>query len=374
VATTTTAPSPGARITFVLPTYAWAPTGGFAVVYEHASRLVARGHAVTVLHPFTTRRRVRSPVGHLDRAVWEARIRRNHRPLAPWHPVDPRVRLRLVGALDPARLPAADVLVATAWQTAAPVAAAPARAGRPLHLVQAYEDWSGTGAQVDDALRLPVPKVVIAGWLGDLVRELAPDALVAHVPNGLDVERFGVDVPPAARRPRVGLLWHWLAAKGTDVAIEALARVRAVRGDVEAVAFGIRAAPEGLPDWLEYVHAPSPAALRALYNGCAVFVQASHHEGWGLTATEAMLCGCALVTTDNGGSRDYAFDGRTALVAPPGDPAALAERVLALLADADRRAALAAAGREHAASLTWERAADAFERVLLGDPATALAP
>ena len=48
---------------------------------------------------------------------------------------------------------------------------------------------------------------------------------------------------------------------------------------------------------------------------------------------EAMACGAALVTTDNGGSRDYAFDGTTALVADVGDAARLTEHVVTLLRD-----------------------------------------
>src|SRR5437588_7005208 len=39
------------RINFLLPGYAWRPSGGFRVVYQHANRLAARGHLVTVIHP-----------------------------------------------------------------------------------------------------------------------------------------------------------------------------------------------------------------------------------------------------------------------------------------------------------------------------------
>ena len=59
-----------------------------------------------------------------------------------------------------------------------------------------------------------------------------------------------------------------------------------------------------------------------------------------------MACGCALVTTDNGGSRDYAVDGETALVVPPGDAAGLAAAAERLLRDDAARARLAGAGAE----------------------------
>ena len=35
----------------------------------------------------------------------------------------------------------------------------------------------------------------------------------------------------------------------------------------------------------------------------------SYYEGWGLPGTEAMACGCALVSTRNGGVDSYAIEG-----------------------------------------------------------------
>jgi glycosyltransferase involved in cell wall biosynthesis len=50
------------------------------------------------------------------------------------------------------------------------------------------------------------------------------------------------------------------------------------------------------------------------YNQSRIFIQPSSHEGFGYIAGEAVACGHALVTTDNGGSRDHAASGETALV------------------------------------------------------------
>ncbi len=46
---------------------------------------------------------------------------------------------------------------------------------------------------------------------------------------------------------------------------------------------------------------------------------------------EAMACGAALATYDNGGCRDYARDGETALVAPRRDVGALARALQRLV-------------------------------------------
>jgi L-malate glycosyltransferase len=125
---------------------------------------------------------------------------------------------------------------------------------------------------------------------------------------------------------------------------------------------------------VRFWRAPDHAALAdRIYNDSRVFLQPSYHEGFGYTAVEAMACGCALVTTDNGGSRDYAMDGETALVVPPGDPAALAGAAERLLRDDAQRARLADAG----SALTrrrfdWDDTAALLERHLeayVADPA-----
>jgi glycosyltransferase involved in cell wall biosynthesis len=109
-----------------------------------------------------------------------------------------------------------------------------------------------------------------------------------------------------------------------------------------------------------------------VYGRAQVFLQPARREGFGLTPVEAMASGCALVTTDHGGSRDYAFEGRTARLVPFDDPVATADAIEALLDDAGQRDALAAAGRTVTEQFDWDRAAEILEGHLeryLADPA-----
>ena len=128
--------------------------------------------------------------------------------------------------------------------------------------------------------------------------------------------------------------------------------------------FGTAPRPEILPAWVEYSMLPDPEELRAIYNSCSIFVQASRSEGWGLPACEAMICGCALVTVANGGSREYAVDGETALVVPPETAGDLAARVFQLLEDDELRRRLADRGRGRLQAYTWERSVAELEDVL----------
>jgi glycosyltransferase involved in cell wall biosynthesis len=77
-----------------------------------------------------------------------------------------------------------------------------------------------------------------------------------------------------------------------------------------------------------------------------ILVSASAREGMPGVLIEAGMAGLPAVTTDVAGARTVIDDGVTGLVTPVDDQGALAESVLELVADADRRAVMGAAARE----------------------------
>jgi glycosyltransferase involved in cell wall biosynthesis len=68
-----------------------------------------------------------------------------------------------------------------------------------------------------------------------------------------------------------------------------------------------------------------------------------------------MACGCAVVTTDCGGNREYAVHEKTALVSDPDDFVSLVSNTLRLLSDEEFRIKIAFAGRERIMDFTWEK-------------------
>jgi glycosyltransferase involved in cell wall biosynthesis len=74
-----------------------------------------------------------------------------------------------------------------------------------------------------------------------------------------------------------------------------------------------------------------------------IAVQPSHFESFGISAVEAMATGLPLVTSDTGGSRDFAETEINALVVPPQDIGALATALRRLLTDQELRRRLGAA-------------------------------
>jgi glycosyltransferase involved in cell wall biosynthesis len=99
--------------------------------------------------------------------------------------------------------------------------------------------------------------------------------------------------------------------------------------------------------------------INDLMNACDVVVHASvEPEPWGLVVAEAMAAGRAVIAAAAGGPLEMIEPGRTGMLAPPGDAAALAEALESLFQQPERRRALGAAARRHA-ELHFERHAAA---------------
>lgn len=117
------------------------------------------------------------------------------------------------------------------------------------------------------------------------------------------------------------------------------------------------------------IHRPqNDTELAGLLQQADIFLSTSLWEGFGLPALEAMACGCAVVTSRNGGCDEYAVHGRNCLTYPPGDPAALAGHVQNLLGDSALRSRLAAEGVRTARRFSWEASAGRLLEILEGAP------
>lgn len=356
------------RVTFVLPGFASHPVGGVLVVYRYSEELSRRGHLVSVIHP----RLLDAASTNIERwktLMWPHKVRLLNRGRSPaWYPLSSSVRSLLVPHLDEAQIPDADVVFATAYETAAPVANWDQTKGHKFYLIQHFEDWGRTAAEVDASWRLPMHKVLIARWLYEHAAELGETASSSYIPNGVEHSLFQCVRPTHDRPLRVGMLVHPADFKGTADGLEAVCLVRAALCDLRMVAFGTTPRPNYLPSWVDYVENPSRTALAHLYNSIAVFVHPSWSEGWGLPAAEAMACGAALAATANGGVRDYAVHQESALLSPVRDPRALAGSILRLLNDQDLRLRIAERGRHSVARFTWERSAEEMHRIISSVP------
>ena len=106
-----------------------------------------------------------------------------------------------------------------------------------------------------------------------------------------------------------------------------------------------------LRDWLPQ------SELMHLYDEHGLFIFPSFFEGFGKAPVEAMSRGMAVVASATGGMLDTITTGVDGVLIPVGDADATAQAALALLSQPEAAARLAAAARNHACQLTWERTA-----------------
>jgi len=202
------------------------------------------------------------------------------------------------------------------------------------------------------------------------------------VPAGkVEVVHYGLDELPAtwAENPPLDLPDPLLLAvcrlapqKGLETAVRALPSIPGAtllvlgegpeRATLEALAGSL-----GVRDRL--VLPGRVGDVAALYRRAAVVVHPARWEGFGLAMLEAMLAAKPVVAARAGSAPELVEHGRTGLLVPVDDPAALAEAITSLLADPDRAQALGRAGEERAHAVfsvarMAERTVSVYERVL----------
>jgi glycosyltransferase involved in cell wall biosynthesis len=351
------------KITFLLPGIGDVPIGGYKVVYEYANALVARGHEVNVVHTWLGAGEDRSLHFRLQALTFVVRRFFGWYGPKKWFSLDSRVKNLLLPGLQSRFIPDADVVVATAWNTAPFVAIYPKAKGEGFYLIQHLETFGGSESEVLSTWKLPLHKIVIARWLESIAQDLSEKS--SYIPNGLDFTEFGMDILPEQREAsKILFMYHESNWKGSKDAIRALELVRA-QTEVNIRCFSAIKRPKNFPNWIEFVHRPSKTILRQLYNQAAIFLAPSWSEGWGLPPCEAMICGAAVVATENGGHLEFLKHQKTGLLSAIKNPEKLAENILQLLQTDDQRIELAHAGHEFIQQFTWTQATDALEKLFL---------
>jgi len=128
----------------------------------------------------------------------------------------------------------------------------------------------------------------------------------------------------------------------------------------------------GLRDHVAF-HGLLPAEeLPAWYNLCDVFVMPSRSigsdiEGFGIALLEAGACGKPVIAGDSGGIPDAVEDGGSGILVDPENVEAIAEAILAVLADGETARRLGTRGYERVhAGFLWSHIARRYAELLEG--------
>lgn len=201
------------------------------------------------------------------------------------------------------------------------------------------------------------------------VEHLGGDAVL--IPNGVTVDRYAhAQVLPGHPDGRTLLFLGRIdePRKGLDVALGAMERLPA---DVRLYVAGPGEAelPPRLRGRVELLGLVDEETKAALLRSADLFLAPNTGgESFGIVLLEAMAAGAPVVASDLDAFAQVLHGGRCGALFPVGEPQALADTVRALLADAGRRAGLAAAGQEEARRYDWPVVArsvlDVYEAVL----------
>jgi glycosyltransferase involved in cell wall biosynthesis len=192
----------------------------------------------------------------------------------------------------------------------------------------------------------------VSSWLAREVSNIAQiQPIVAPMPVVADLFQAGGS-HDAGRILFVGKLTE---QKGLHHLLRALPlmKQRAVvdvvgAGRVEDTAIRTLASELGVADRITWHPLLTQAGLAALYRSAALHVIPAINEGLGLTAVEALLCETPVVAFDSGGLPDVVIAGKTGLLVPPGDAAALAGALDRVLSDTALRTTMGKEGRQFA--------------------------
>src|SRR3989344_5863984 len=325
--------------------------GGNRIILTYADLLARKGHDVCV---------VALTKGKIRRAI------KNFFNVKPsWMPLAAKVFW--VADFGENNIPDGDTVVATAWQTAGPVASYSARKGKKFYLSLHYESlYHGPPDLVDPTYRLPLTKIVPSSWLQKIIKDkFQSDSHVIVIPVDLELFKF----LPEYRKPaplRVLMLNHTYPWKGTKIGLDVFRKIKVDFPNVQLVMFGVRDKKFNDPICGEYHFNPKQDDLAKIYSSCHIYVCTSEYEALGMPAMEAMACRCAAVTFDTGGSSEYAIDGETAFVAKHNDAADLEVKLRLAISNEKLRSEISQRGYDFIRSnFSWDDAAQKIADIFL---------
>lgn len=185
-------------------------------------------------------------------------------------------------------------------------------------------------------------------------REGHPADRVAVLPNGVDTVRFNRFILPdtSKKRVRVGCVANLRPVKNVDGLMRA---AKAALDRFPQLVFEVAGDGEQRAE-LERLHADLGLGNRFVFRGSVpdvatflrtveIAVLPSHSEGMSNALLEYMSAGRAVVATDVGANARLVEHGRSGLIVPPGEGAALVDAIGHYMAKPLRAAAFGAAAR-----------------------------
>lgn len=339
------------RIVFILP--GRGASGGVRVTCEMASRLHNRGHHVRII--------CRKQDSLLD-GFKKVRDRMFYRGVQDW-------LAHFAGKVDEFRDLATcqfaqdELIVAVGMSISADMERLVFLPNRKVQYIHGATPWAPELMQ--RALSIPLPKIIVASYLQEIVRRLGQGEIVALIHNGVDPSEYFPSL--TEQRDGIGLIYssHW--AKDPETTLAVIAQLSHLRPATPIRVFGADRRPSNIPSSM-YRRYPSLQEARQIYCRSQVWVMASQSEGFSMPVLEAMACGCCVVATDCGGTRDMISNGENGFLVPVGDCDEIVRKVEFLLSDSEVRSQISRRAEQTAKQFNWDSSIDQLEDALAALP------
>jgi glycosyltransferase involved in cell wall biosynthesis len=211
--------------------------------------------------------------------------------------------------------------------------------------------------------------------LRDLAVSSAPDQRVDVIPNGIDADLFSPNGagPPRGGRLHVACVGRLIERKGVWELLKGFGTVveKLPNAHLDVIGTGVLHEP-----LQQYVHEHSMGesvtlhgpvdhdALPEYLRRSALFVLPSHAEGMSNALLEGMACGLPVIVTDTGGTAELVRG--NGLIVPKENPEALAEAMIEILGNEEKRLAMRDASLEIAGTFSWDRMAEQYLELYRG--------
>ncbi len=186
------------------------------------------------------------------------------------------------------------------------------------------------------------------------------------VPNAIEPKDFPMRVGEKLETPTIAYFGRLKKYKSVDHIVKAFAKVvRKVdsrlfllgRGDFRPELERL-AARLGVAERTKFFGFVSEEDKVKLLSRVWVVVNSSMKEGWGITNIEANACGTPVISADSQGLRDSVAAGKSGSLYDYGDVDELAEQLIELLTNEEKREKLSRGAVEWASEFSWDRSAD----------------
>ncbi|OIL68619.1 hypothetical protein ATW69_09655 [Oenococcus oeni] len=352
------------RISFVFPKiFVDRPIGGYKILFYYANALARLGHQITIIFlsdsfpPFH-----KMNMYQLLRMSYHKFLKYRKSELH-WFNFEKGIKIIVEKTPLKATFPDSDVIFATAASTARIVNELPSRKGIHFYFIQHDESTFDIDYDTVESWKMDMHLMAISSWIKKRVESVSKNKVVV-IPNFIDTGKFGIDIPISNRKTVISMLYNTQTVKGCKYGIDALFLIKKKFPKVKIILFGVPDRPKSVPFNFKYIKNANDGQLRSIYNESSIYILPSILEGWGLTATDAMQCGAALVTTKNKGVDDFTKKDFSAIKVATKSSISLMRGIEKLLLDDRLRQRIAINGNDSIQKFTFNNSINLFQEAI----------